>query len=143
MLEKVRTFVNERPWLGWVVAGLVLVGSYFVYRSLSGAGNPYSVDRLSEMVTLKCSETGFEWQMTRGEMELELRQRAGMIKPGDGLRNPQTGKFTGFPFNKSEWESTLDRLNGERQEVMDRRKGAKPASSSAPARTAPPADKAR
>lgn len=126
MFEQIRKFVNDRPWMGWVVALVILVGSFFVYRMLSGKGDPYSVDHLSEMVTLKCAETGLEWEMTRGEMELELRQRQGMCKPTDGLRNPQTGKLTGFPFSKPEWEETITRLNGERQEVIDRKKGRTP-----------------
>ncbi len=122
MFDQFRKFINDRPWMGWVVAGVILVGSIFVYRYLSGRGDPYSVDRLSEMITLKCSETGYEWQMNRGEMELELRSRAGMIKPGEGLMNPQTGKFTGFPFSKASWEETIGRLNRERQSAIDSRK---------------------
>lgn len=131
-MEKLRKFVNERPWLGWVVAVAMLGVSLFIYQNLSGANDPYSVDRLSEMVTLKCSETGHEWEMTRGEMELQLRQRQGMAKPTDGIVNPQTGKPTGFPFSKSDWEATITRLNAERQDAIDRRKGPKTDDNKAP-----------
>lgn len=133
MFDTIRKFINDRPWLGWAFAGVVLVASFFVYRALSGKNDPYSVDRLSEIVTLKCIETGFEWQMSRGDMERELRSRVGMCKPEDGLQNPQTGKFTGFPFDKSEWTETIERLNGERQEVINRRKGAAPKQGAKPA----------
>ncbi|GMV25782.1 MAG: hypothetical protein AMXMBFR58_18130 [Phycisphaerae bacterium] len=133
IMEKLRKFINDRPWLGWAFAGVILVVSLFVYRALSGKNDPYSVDRLSEIVTLKCAETGFEWQMTRGEMERELRSRVGMAKPEDGLQNPQTGKFTGFPFDKSEWTETIERLNGERQEVINRRKNQSTGKQAAPA----------
>ncbi|HLO42470.1 MAG TPA: hypothetical protein VK176_15715 [Phycisphaerales bacterium] len=132
-MEKVRNFINQNPWLGWVVAGAILVVSIFIYNSLSGRNDPYSVDRLSEMVTLKCSETGYEWEMTRGEMELQLRQRRGMSNPNEGILNPQTGKPTGFPFSKSDWEETIKRLNAERQDAIDRRKGTSGGANSPPA----------
>ena len=123
MLDTVRDFVNKRPWLGWAVAGVMFIGSYVLYRQLSGKNDTYSVDRMSETVTLKCVETGEEWQMSRGQMELELRDRPGMVDPAAGLRNPKTGKYTGFPFSKGEWEETIARLNKERQEVIDKRRG--------------------
>ncbi|MCC6427071.1 MAG: hypothetical protein IT435_09665 [Phycisphaerales bacterium] len=123
MVDRIRDFINKSPWLGWVVAGVILVGSFFVYRFMSGSGDPYSVERLSEMVTIKCVETGEEWEMTRGQMELELRQRQGMIKDGEGLQNPKTGKFTGYPFSKREWSETVKRLNEARQAAIDRRGG--------------------
>jgi hypothetical protein len=135
MFDQIREFVNKRPWLGWAVAGVMFVGSYFVYRQLSGKNDPYNVDRMSETVTLKCVETGDEWEMSRGQMELELRERPGMVQATAGLRNPKTGKYTGFPFSKGEWEETLARLNRERQEIIDKRKAS---GTPAPKAKAPP-----
>lgn len=127
MLERVRRFMNSKPWLGWVFAALMLVVSLLLYNRLSGRGETYSVDRMSEVLTIKCAETGEEWTMSRGMMEKELRNRGASLDPSEGLTNPKTGKRTGFPFSKSSWEETVERINREKKEVTDNG-GAKPRS---------------
>lgn len=112
-----REFLNSKPWLGWVIAAVFLVISLTLYFGIGGRGGTYSVERLSEQVTIKCSETGEEWTMTRGVMERELRMRTGTLDTAQGVINPKTGKPTGFPFKKSEWEETIARLNKEKQEI--------------------------
>jgi hypothetical protein len=90
--------------------------------------NPYSLDRTTEMVTIKCRETGDEWTMPRGRMEQMLWDRPAPLDPSQGLPNPKTGKLTGFP--KSDWENTIERISAERQEIAQQRskgRGANPA----------------
>ena len=125
-MQKLRTLIERNPWAGWIVAALILAASIFLYRRLSGANDPYSVERLSEVVTIKCAETGDEWSLTRGEVERELRSHAGMLDAKSGLVNPKTGKPTGFLFSKSEWDRTIGRLNDERKQVIERRKSGGP-----------------
>lgn len=115
-MKRVRDFLNDKPWLGWVIAGVFLLLSIGLYIRLSGGRATYSVERMSEKVTLKCIETGDEWTMTRGLMERELRSRTGSLDPSQGIINPKTGRPTGFPFSKSEWEETIKRLNKEKDE---------------------------
>src|SRR5678815_2321109 len=103
-MNRIREFLNSKPWLGWVLAVAFLGLSIILYYRISGGGETYSVERMSEMVTLKCAETGEEWEMSRGMMERELRSRAGSLDSSQGIINPKTGKPTGFPFRKSEWE---------------------------------------
>src|SRR5688572_8394137 len=118
-MKRVRDFLNSKPWLGWVIAGCFIVLSLVLFFRLSGRGATYSVERMSETVTLKCVETGDEWEMTRGLMERQLRSRGSSLDPSQGIINPKTGKPTGFPFSKSEWEETVARLNKEKKEVQE------------------------
>ncbi len=124
MLQRLRQFINGKPWLGWAVAAVMLILSIVLYYRLSGKGDPYSVERLSQTVTIKCIETGDEWTMNRGMMEKTLRYRGAVLNPTEGLPNPKTGRLTGFPFNKSEWEATIARINKEKQELQ--KNGASP-----------------
>src|SRR5262245_9438458 len=110
MLYRIRQFINSKPWLGWALAGVLLLVAVSMYFGLRKSAGPYSVERMSERVTIKCIETGDEWEMTRGMMERELRGRGASVDPSEGITNPKTGKRTGFPFNKSDWEATVERI---------------------------------
>jgi hypothetical protein len=120
-MDRLRQFINEKPWLGWAMAAALLVVSLVLYYRLSGGSDPHSIARLSQMVTIRCAETGDEWQMNRGMLEKALLERPLPIDPNVGLQNPNTGKFTGFPVD-SVWKSTIDRLNKERAEAAEQRK---------------------
>jgi hypothetical protein len=123
-MQRLRELLSNSPWIGWIVAAAFLGLSVVIYLRLSGSNDAYSVERMSEMVTIKCIETGDEWEMTRGLMEQQLRRRGGTLTPTDGIMNPNTGRPTGFPFNKSEWERTIERINREKASVTDRRESA-------------------
>jgi hypothetical protein len=125
----VREFLKSKPSLGWGLAGaLVLICAFVWYRSLSGGSNITSVDRMAQEITIKDRETGEEWPIARGRMELYLWERKLPIDPNEGLPNPNTGKLTGFP--KSEWESTVDRITRER--ALTAETGGRSKSTSAP-----------
>lgn len=110
-----REIIENKPWLGWGVAGILGVVAVVVLMRSFGGGDPYSVDTLTQDVTIKCTETGETWTMPRGRMEKELRLRAGLIDAGQGLANPSTGRPTGFPFDDKGWRSTVERLNAEKK----------------------------
>lgn len=102
-----------RILLGVIVCALAVV---LVLR-LTGPENPYTHERLTEEVTLKCRETGFEMTIPRGRMEQMLWDRPAPIDPALGLTNPETGRPTMFP--KSEWEQTVQRINDDRRSVAE------------------------
>lgn len=116
MIKKLRTFINGKPWLGWALASLILIGAIVMYYSLSGRGGRYSVERMGEQVTIRCSETGREWTMTRGMLEKTLRGRGESVDPNEGLINSETGKPTGFPIDSS-WKEMITRINKEKEEI--------------------------
>jgi hypothetical protein len=119
-VNRLRQFLNERPALGWAVAAaLLLVVALSLYRMRRVNDNPYALDRTTELITIRCRETGEEWQMPRGRMEQVLWDRPAPLDPSQGLPNPKTGRLTGFP--KSDWENTIDRISAERQEVASSR----------------------
>lgn len=120
-MNRLRDFINQKPWLGWALASVLLIVSIALYYRLSGSSDPSSIARLSQKVTIRCSETGDEWPMNRGMLEKMLLERPLPIDPNIGIVNPKTGRPTGFPVD-SVWKSTIDRLNKERAEAAEKRK---------------------
>lgn len=103
----------------------VLLGGFLLFRTFSGSSDPYSVDRLTEDVTIRCDETGKEWELNRGMMERMLRTRDngadGLIDPSVGFVNSETGQPTGFPVNRDkDWEQTIERINEEKRAAAAR-----------------------
>src|SRR5690349_7565115 len=108
-MNRLRKLLAERPAPGWLVAGLLLaLLALSLLRLRRVDDNPYSLDRTTELVTIKCRETGEEWQLPRGRMEQMLWDRPAPLDPSQGLPNPSSGRLTGFP--KSDWENTIDRI---------------------------------
>jgi hypothetical protein len=129
----IRTLMRDRPMLGWILAGFLLVAAaFFALRALRGPADPYSFQRLTEDVTIKDRETGEEWKIKRGRMEQMLWDRGDKLDTNVGLPNPRTGTLTGFP--KSDWEATVERINRDRVETAQAYGGHIPTSSAAPAK---------
>lgn len=116
-MNTLRELLEKKPWLGWIFAVAFLGLSVFIYIKRSGSADPYSPDRMVEMVTIKFVDTGDEIQMPRGRLDKELRGRGGTLNPEEGLINPKTGKPTGFPFDKDEWGDWIARINKEKAEA--------------------------
>lgn len=116
-MNTIRELLAKKPWLGWACAAFFLALAVFVYFKRSGSDDPYSPDRMVELVTIKFVDTGDEIQMPRGRLDKELRGRGGSLNPEEGVINPKTGKPTGFPFDKDEWSEWIARINKEKAEV--------------------------
>ncbi|MFA6045810.1 MAG: hypothetical protein WC718_12575 [Phycisphaerales bacterium] len=144
----IREFINQRPWIGWSLAGVLLV--IVVYRFATGSGSqagPYSPERMTEMVHIRFSDTGDEMEIPRGRLDKMMRERGTVLDPALGIENPKTGKFTGFPFSKGDWDEMIDRINKERGVATPKpgdktpeelEKAAKEAAEAAAARTGRP-----
>ena len=115
-MPDLREELNKRPWLGWIVAGVLLVVAVAVYLSRTGNDDPYSPERMTEMVTIKFTDTGDEMEIPRGRLDKELRGRSD-LNAGAGVINPKTGAATGFPFDKKDWESWIARIQKEKAEA--------------------------
>lgn len=116
----IRQLMQEKPWVGWTLVGVLLLASVLLYLRLRPApalDGKYMVENL----TITCTETGKQWQMRRGEMEKILRGRGFQVDPTQGLPNPDTGKLTGFP-PKSVWEESVSRINAERRARLEQGK---------------------
>lgn len=110
-----RETMNNKPWIGYVLVAALGAGAVLGYMRLSGSGDPNGVEQLTQIVTIRDSETGDEWKMSRGQMELELIQRSAKatLEARSGLINPKTGKPNGFPVDRS-WDEAITRINAER-----------------------------
>jgi len=106
MFGSIREFLNKSPWLGWVLAGILLAVSIFMLVKGQGGTDPYNP------IT-----------MTRGQMDKELRRKGVKLDVSEGITNPKTGKPTGFLFNKTEWDEMIARINQEKEDAK-RNKGA-------------------
>lgn len=120
MLGTLRDQMNKKPWIGWAVAGVILLTSALFFWRSRGGNDPYSPDRITELVTIKFTDTGEEITMRRGRMELELRGRKGTLDSTTGITNPKTGAPTGFLYNKDDWEATCKRLNDENERAAQK-----------------------
>ncbi len=108
-----RELLSQKPWIGIVVA-IALLGGSIAILTRSGTDDPYSTERLTQDVTIVFSDTGEEIQMPRGRFEVVLWERQGQINPAEGIPNPKTGKLTGFPKKKAEWDEVVARINAEK-----------------------------
>lgn len=141
MIGKIREYMAKSPWVGWLVALLVFGAAVFIYFRRSGGAETYSVDTMTQMVTIKFTDTGEEVQIPRGRFEVQLRDRSGLIDKSQGMINPKTGAATGFLYNKSEWERTVERLNKEKVDAAKATGGPVPTMPEAPKDAAPPEKK--
>ena len=123
-MPSIREAINERPWLGWAVAGVCLLGAALLLATrLFGDGPPDSIERRTQTVTIRCTETGEDWQLNRGEFERLLLTMPGQIDPTKGIPRPSDGKLTGVLIDKSEWDETVKRINEQKALYGGRRGG--------------------
>jgi hypothetical protein len=117
MLGSIRAALNARPWIGYVLAGVLFAACvYFILRAGRGT-DPYTPERMTEKVAIRFTDTDEVVEMTRGQLDKELRRRGDRLDPSQGIVNPKTGKPTGFLFSKSEWEEMIERINREKEEI--------------------------
>lgn len=108
----IRDELNKRPWLGWMVAGLCLTLAAVTFLRSNPGNAPDSLERRSQLVTIRCTETGNEWEMNRGEFERLLLLSPGSIDPAAGIPSKfADGRLTGVLVNKKDWTETVDRIN--------------------------------
>ncbi len=103
------------------VVAIVLAG-WLLVRSLTSEPPRDSVEYLSTELTIRCDDTGEEWEMNRGMLERELYTRPGVLDPNQGLTNPKTGKPTGFPASRAkDWDQVIARINAEKEQMRQSR----------------------
>ncbi len=112
-----RQTLDEKPWIGGVVVALLIAAAVALYIVRRPGGGAESQARLLENITIRCSETGQEWEIPRGKMVSGLRGASAnaRLDPSIGLVNPTTKKPTGFPVDRDEWTALIERLNKERE----------------------------
>lgn len=115
-MQAIRKKMEEKPWIGWVLAGVLLAAAVYLYISRSSTRSiEYGPDFMTQMVTVKYADTGEEVEMPRGRFEVMLRSvNQGQLDPTKGIINPATNQPTGFLFDKDEWRESVDRINRER-----------------------------
>jgi hypothetical protein len=116
MIDRVRQMLNK-PWVGWAMFALLLGAAVFYFLRGGRGTDPYTPERMQETVTIRFTDTNDEIEMTRGQLDKELRRRGDTLDPTQGIINPKTGAPTGFLFNKSEWETMVARINAEKAEI--------------------------
>lgn len=114
----------QKPWAGAVVILVILGAAAGLYLKNRGGSGSETPERLAQKITIKDSVTGDEWQMGRGKLISALRGASanGPLDPKNGVINPKTGKATGFPVDRKEWDDLIASLNAER-EAYNKSKG--------------------
>lgn len=122
MINKTREFIAKNPWAGWVVAAAIAglaVGLYF-YRSKSG-NDIYSPDSMTEMLTIRYTDTDDIEKIPRGRLDKMIRERK-TLDPSEGLINPKTGKPTGILVNEKDWNEMFERIKREKSQAKEEAK---------------------
>ncbi|MDX2146172.1 MAG: hypothetical protein SFZ23_01520 [Planctomycetota bacterium] len=118
-MPSLRENLNKKG-LGWVVAGLILLVAVGIQVYRSFASDPNDPAFYQENVTIRFTDTGKEVTMRRGRFEKELRLQDGLLDPAKGIRNPETGEFSGILVSKTEWQQTVERINAEKRIASER-----------------------
>lgn len=112
-----REALNARPWMGWAVAGAFLVIALVVaMRGFTAAPDAYSPERMSEIVTIRFTDTGDTMDIPRGRLIKLLAEQRKTLDVNQGLINPKTNQPTGFPFDKDDWAQLIARINEDQAE---------------------------
>ncbi len=134
-MERIRQFMRDKPWAGWLVALVILAAAGLVIVRQNQTQGRFTPASMQEYITIKYMDTGDEERIPRGRVDKMIReQQAGVVDPNKGLMNPKTGQFSGFPIDKDDWEAWIKRINDDRVQY-----GGKPGAPPAP--TPPPAPK--
>ncbi|MCL4221140.1 MAG: hypothetical protein KJZ65_07195 [Phycisphaerales bacterium] len=118
----VREVLNSKPWIAWTIALLAIGVAVLFYVRGGSQSAPDSMDKLSQMVTIRCTETGQEWDMNRGELMELLMYQPGMIDPTKGIPSKfAEGRPTGVIVDKGVWQETVNYVNKMKDLVKDRK----------------------
>lgn len=106
-----RRLLEEKPWIGWTIAGLLLAGGLFMVGRLFIGGE--SAETLTEHILITYEDTGEQSKVLRATLQRTLLSEAvnGPLDPAQGLTNPKTGKRTGFPEDRAMWEKLVADVN--------------------------------
>lgn len=115
-----RETMSEKPWIAWVISGVCLATAAFVLIRPTARSAPDTVERLSGNVVIRCTESGEEWEMNRGQFEQMLLTANGLIDPEAGIPSKfAEGRPTGVLVNKDEWQETVARINAMKKQYQD------------------------
>lgn len=113
-MNRLRTLLQS-PTIGWSAAGLcLLLALFLLFRSVFSS-SPYDLSKLSEVVTVRFTDTNDEITLTRGEFEKQLREVQGVLTKEKGILNPKTGQPSGILVATREWTETVNRINQEKE----------------------------
>jgi hypothetical protein len=115
----VRDVLNKYPWLGWVIALLLLGLSIWLYVARTRGAGDYDPDRMKDMLTIRYTDTDEVEKIPRGRLDQMLRRSGDSLDPTKGIINPKTGKPTGFLVDEDEWTTMIERINREKDAVRE------------------------
>jgi len=113
-----REKINENPIIGRSVAGLIAVVAIVLLIRSGRSDAPDSLERRSETVTIRDTETGDEWTMNRGEFERLLLLQNGLVDEKGGIPSQfSNGRPTGVLVDKPDWQETVARINAMKKQM--------------------------
>ena len=120
----IRSAMTDNPKLGWGLALVFfLIAGAVIFSRLSSSGPPDSVERLSQDVTLRCTETGTEWTMNRGQFELQLLTYQGELSEDGMFPSPHAdGRPVAILVDRKDWAETVERINAARETYGGKRR---------------------
>jgi len=113
-----REILNDKPIIGRTITVVALaVAGFLIIRTLTNK-EPDSIERRSETVTIRDTETGDEWTMNRGQFERLLLLHNGLIDANGGIPSQfSDGRPTGILVDKDDWQETVSRINSMKKQI--------------------------
>lgn len=107
-----RSALNEKPMIGRAILIVAIGGAIIMAFRAGSRSAPDSLERRSEMVTIRDTLTGDEWTMNRGQFERLLLSQQGMIDPDGGIPSHfSEGKPVGVLVDEDAWQEAVRRIN--------------------------------
>lgn len=89
--------------------------------------SPYSPESMTEMLTIRYTDTNEVERIPRGRLDKMLRGRTN-FDPAEGIINPKTGKPTGFLVDEDEWTAMLARIKADKEQFKSGESALQPTS---------------
>ena len=120
----IRSVMTDNPKIGWGLALVFfLIAGVVIFSRLNSSGPPDSVERLSQDVTLRCTETGTEWTMNRGQFELQLLTYQGELSEDGMFPSPYAeGRPVAILVDRKDWAETVERIRAARETYGGKRR---------------------
>lgn len=114
-MDRIRQLMREKPWMGWIVALVAIAAAGFMMFNNTQSDGRFTPSNMQEIITIKYIDTEEEVRLPRGRVDKMLRGQGGNLDPSKGLINPKTGKASGYPVDKDDWEKWIKRINEDRE----------------------------
>ncbi len=136
-MDGIRRVMREKPIVGWVVAAVAIAVAVYFALDRGATEQAYTPEMMREMVTIRFADSGDTVEIPRGKLLRDMAMGGKVLDTNVGVVNPKTGQATGFPYDKSDWEAMVARINRDIKAIQAKHPGSVPVVNQEPAASRP------